>query len=105
MILARISPRAMRDIGEVFDRIAANDPQAARRVREAILDTADLLASNPELGTLVRHAARRHEKIRWFVLPRFRSYLLFYMPFEETIAVVRVLHAARDWTRFFPKKS
>jgi plasmid stabilization system protein ParE len=34
-------------------------------------------------------------------MPKFRNYLIFYQPFEETIVVVRVLHAAQDWTRFF----
>ena len=27
---------------------------------------------------------------------------MFYRPFEDTIMVLRILHAARDWTRFFP---
>jgi len=31
--------------------------------------------------------------------------LIFYQPFENTIVVVRILHAARDWTRFFPASS
>ena len=30
-----------------------------------------------------------------------RNYLIFYMPFQSTILVIRVLHAAQDWTRFF----
>ena len=33
---------------------------------------------------------------------KFRNYLIFYKTFRDTILVIRVLHAAQDWTRFFP---
>lgn len=39
--------------------------------------------------------------LRLFVLPKFRNHLIFYQPFQKTIVVVRALHAAQDWTRFF----
>jgi toxin ParE1/3/4 len=102
MISARFSPRAARDLDEISGHIAADNPEAAERVRRVILNTADLLAQHPELGRRIRKAAARHLKIRWFVVPKFRNYLIFYQPFQETVMVVRVLHAAQDWTRFFP---
>jgi plasmid stabilization system protein ParE len=71
-------------------------------VRETILDVADFLAQNPELGRKIRKASPRYEQIRWHVVPKFRNYLIFYQPFRETIVVVRILHAAQDWTRSFP---
>ncbi|MCB1126086.1 MAG: type II toxin-antitoxin system RelE/ParE family toxin, partial [Verrucomicrobiae bacterium] len=73
-------------------------------VRGAILDLADRLQTNPEVGCMIRGTAKRHDNIRWVVIPRFRNYLLFYRPFRAGIVVVRVLHAARDWTRFFPRR-
>jgi len=54
------------------------------------------------MGRHIRQAAPRHWQIRWFVVPKFRNYLIFYQPFHDTIMVVRVPHAAQDWTRFFP---
>ena len=102
MIRASFSPRAARDLDEIYDHIAADDPEAAERVRLSILNTADLLALNPELGLRIRKAAERHQQIRWFVVPRFRNYLVFYQPFQESVMVIRVIHAAQDWTRFFP---
>ncbi len=102
MIRAGFSPRAVRDLDEHCGRIAGDNPEAAERVRRTILNTADLLAKHRELGRRIRKAAPRHAQIRWFVVPRFRNYLIFYRPFQETIMVVRVLHAAQDWTRFFP---
>ena len=103
MIPARISKRAERDLEGIHDRIAVHDPEAAQRVRKAILDTADLLAQNPGIGRRILAARPRHAQIRWFVVPRFRSYLIFYRPFKDTALVIRILHAARDWTRFFPQ--
>jgi toxin ParE1/3/4 len=102
MIRARFSPKAARDLDEISGHIAADNPEAAERVRLTILNTADFLALHPELGRRIRKAAVRHLQIRWFVVPKFRNYLIFYQPFQETVMVVRVLHAAQDWTWFFP---
>ena len=101
MIRARFSPRAARDLDEISGYIAADNPEAAERVRRTILNTGDFLAQHPELGRRVRKAAAHHRQIRWFVVPKFSNYLIFYQPWQETIMVVRVLHAAQDWTRFF----
>jgi toxin ParE1/3/4 len=102
MIRARFSPKAARDLNDISGYIAADNPEAAERVRRTILNTADLLAQHPEIGRRIRKAPARHLQIRWFVVPKFRNYLIFYQPFKESIVVVRVLHAAQDWTRFFP---
>jgi toxin ParE1/3/4 len=101
MSRARFSPKAARDLDEISGYIAADNPEAAERVRRIILNTADLLAQHPELGRRIRKASARHLQIRWFVVPKFRNYLIFYQPFQETVVVVRVLHAAQDWTWFF----
>ena len=102
MIRARFSPKAARDLDEISGHIAADNPEAAERVRHLILNTANFLAQHPEIGRRIRKAAARHLQIRWFVVPKFRNYLIFYQPFQKTVMVVRVLHAAQYWTRFFP---
>ena len=100
---AKISRRAERDLEGIRDYIATENPEAAERVWQAFLDTADLLARNAEIGRHILNASPRHADVRWFVVPRFRNYLLFYRPFQDTILVLRVLHASQDWTRFFGK--
>ena len=102
MIRARFSPKAARDLDEHCGYIAGDNPEAAERVRLIIFNTSDFLAQHRELGRHIRKAAPRHAQIRWFVVPKYRNYLIFYQPFRKTIMVVRVLHAAQDWTRFFP---
>ena len=103
MKLARLSKRAQRDLNKIRKYIAEDDPIAAERVRLAFLATADLIAENPELGIRILNAGPRHADVRWFVVPRFHNYLIFYRPFGDSIMVLRILHAAQDWTRFFGK--
>jgi plasmid stabilization system protein ParE len=98
---ARFSPRAERDLDEIFQHIAGENPVAAERVHRTILNTSDFPAQHTELGRRIRKASPRLRQIRWFVVPRLRNYLIFYQPVQETIVVVRVLHAAQDWTRSF----
>ena len=64
MIRARFSPRAARDLDGNSGCIAADNPEAAERVRRIILNTGDLLAQHPELGRRIRKAAARHQQIR-----------------------------------------
>jgi plasmid stabilization system protein ParE len=66
---ARFSSRAERDLNEIIDCLAADNPEAGERVRRLILNTADLLAQHPELGRRIRKAEARHQPIRWFVVP------------------------------------
>jgi toxin ParE1/3/4 len=102
MSRAKFSPKAGRDLEDIFNYIAGDNPNAAEWVRQSILNTADFLVAHPEIGRRIRNASPRHANIRWSIVPKFRNYLIFYQPHQETIMVVRVLHAAQDWTRFFP---
>jgi plasmid stabilization system protein ParE len=36
-----------------------------------------------------------------WVVPRYRAYLILYRVEAQQVRILRVLHAARDWTRFF----
>ena len=72
-------------------------------MRAAILDYADLIAQHPGLGRRIPGACPRHSQIRWLVVPPYRNYLVFFQPDADSIMVVRILHAAQDWTRFYPR--
>lgn len=104
MLSGRFSKWAQRDLEAIRQHIAADNPLAAEQVRKAILDTADLLATNRDIGALIRNATARYSDVRWFVVSRFRNYLIFYRPYQETIVVLRILHASQDWTRHFGTK-
>jgi plasmid stabilization system protein ParE len=102
-VCAKLSPRARHDLEKIHSRIASNNSEAADFVRDAVLGTADFLAQNPDAGQRIQNAPPRHRETRWFVVTRFRNYLVFYRPFQDSIMVLRVLHASQDWTRYFPK--
>jgi plasmid stabilization system protein ParE len=101
MIRAYFSPRASADLDQICSHIAEGNPDAAQWVRRTILDLADFLAQNPGLGRRIAKASSRHVPTRWFVVPKFRNYLVFYQPFKESIIVIRILHGAQDWARYF----
>jgi plasmid stabilization system protein ParE len=58
--LAKISKRAQRDLDKIREHIRRDDPDAAERVRLALLETADLLAANVAAGQKILNAAPRH---------------------------------------------
>jgi plasmid stabilization system protein ParE len=80
MSSALVSKRAQRDLERIKEYIAKADPEAAETVRSAILDIADLLAQTVEAGSPIINAPERFKDVRWFVVPRFRNYLIFYRP-------------------------
>jgi plasmid stabilization system protein ParE len=59
------------------------------------------LAEMPELGSPRAFQHPRLAGIRMWVVTSFRNYLLFYRVAGHELQVLRVLHAAQDYTRFF----
>lgn len=83
-------PRAQDDIVEIWSYIADDSEAQA----DAFVDRLDakfqLLARQPGLGRLREELAR---DLRSFPIGR---YVVFYEPIPDGIAIVRVLHSARD---------
>jgi plasmid stabilization system protein ParE len=83
--------RARRDIGEIFDVIAAHDPRAAQRVEDAIRRACEWLGDFPRAA-----AATDEPNVRRFPLVRY-PYTIYYR-FHATrgrVEIARVIHAAR----------
>ncbi|WP_137156197.1 type II toxin-antitoxin system RelE/ParE family toxin [Rhizobium sp. FKL33] len=87
-----LRPQAERDIIEAVKYIADHNPVAARRLRIDLLETMRRLGDMPMLG---RHRDGTAEDLRSF--PE-GSYLIFYRVVKDGVAIIRVLHAARDWS-------
>jgi toxin ParE1/3/4 len=87
-----IAPEARRDLREIRDYIAKDDPGAARRVLTRLRDVARMLAGAPAMG---RARPELGADIRSFAADR---YVPFYRPLRRAagIQLVRVLHGARD---------
>ncbi len=95
---------AEEDLDQIEDYIAAQDPAAAARVRTAIVQQSLQLGNTPKKGMAL--SAPRSEQefgVRLWPVSRYRNYLILYRIEPERIRVLRIVHAAQDWTRFFGK--
>ena len=82
---------AHTDLLEAWLLIAEENLAAADQVIDAIEQQANTLATQPLMGKARPELA---ERIRSW--PTSTPYILFYLPQENGITVVRVLHHARD---------
>ncbi|MGQ0742113.1 MAG: type II toxin-antitoxin system RelE/ParE family toxin [Alphaproteobacteria bacterium] len=88
----RFTLQAVRDITSIADYIRADNPRAAQRVRDTILETLALAASFPGMG-------RRQsvEGVRKLVTRRY-PYVIYYSVDEAAgqVVVLAVQHTARE---------
>jgi toxin ParE1/3/4 len=85
-----ITGPAKRDLADLFDYLAEDDPSAALRLDDAFREAFRNLAKLPYMGRSQEH--RRPNLRSWIV----GKYLIFYRPLSDGIEVIRVLHGRRD---------
>ena len=83
-------PRAYDDLGEIWDYIASDNIEQADAFVDRIDATFHTLANQPLMG---RARNELSVGLRSFPIGR---YVIFYEPLPDGVAVVRVLHSARD---------
>ena len=81
--------------------IAHDNADASRRFLDAGEATYRKLAAMPRMGVAQRLNNPTLSGLRCIRIPGFRNYLIFYLPRDDGIEVVRVLHGARDYPRLF----
>jgi toxin ParE1/3/4 len=92
---ARLSRLAEQDLLDIWAYIAKDNPDAADRFTDLLVEKCDHLCELPELGR------RRDEfapSLRSFPVGR---YIIFYRIGDPGIEVVRILSAYRDLGQFF----
>lgn len=87
----RFTHSAETDMLELWVTIAEENPTAADEILDVIQATAMLLGTQLEMG---RARPELAEGLR--SLPTRTPYLIFYLPDDDGLLVVRVLHHARD---------
>lgn len=87
----KLHPLAARDIADIWTYIADDSLQAARRVREDILDAIRGLVPFPEQGHKRPDLTSR--PLRFIVV---REYLIAYAPEEKPLWVIAVMHGRRS---------
>lgn len=87
----RFTHSAETNLLELWVTIAEENLTAADEILDVIQATATLLGTQPEMG---RARPELAEGLR--SLPTRTPYLIFYLPDDDGLLVVRVLHHARD---------
>ncbi len=88
----RFTPEATANLAEIGDYISERNPRAAERVQSAILDSIDLLQSNPQLGR-----AQKSIGVRRLVTRKY-AYLVYYRVDEanDAVDILSIAHPARE---------
>ena len=89
------SPQAEEELLEIAFYIAQDNPEAALSFLERIERICAVIAASPEIGRLREELA---PNLRGFLV---EQYVVFYVPTQGGIEVVRVLHGARDLPSLF----
>ena len=98
-------PRARLDLLEQFVYFGEQaDVDLAERYFAAIDKTCLQLVKHPQSGTLYDSGIARLNGLRRFPVSGFDKYLIFYLPHENGIDVIRVLHGARDIEDLFAEE-
>lgn len=87
--------KARQDLKSLQADIAADNPRAAQRVAQRILEVVELLMDNPALGR-----GGRVIDTRELVIPT-TPYIAAYTVRDDAIVILRVLHGSRRWPESF----
>ena len=88
------SRRALRDLDEVWDYIARDNPAMADRLLDKIAAKCEMLERQPMIGEARPDLAANLREVH------VGNYVIFYRLLTDGIEVVRVLHAARNVAAF-----
>ena len=87
------SPRAIEHLAHLRDYIAADNPNAANRIANALLEAVERLAELPNLGRPGRVGGTRE-----LVVPG-TSYIISYRLRADRLEVIAVFHARQKWPK------
>jgi len=83
-------PEAWQDIQRLYDFLLAQNPGAAARAMDALLDGTDRLAEMPEIGKPMGDDTGRRELYLPFGVG---AYVLRYKIDRENVVIIRVWHS------------
>jgi toxin ParE1/3/4 len=86
----RYTPKALAELADILDYIAARSPQGARKVQARIQTIAGVLAQHPLSGQLTSERGLRRA-----VTPPY-PYLIFYEVTADEVVIVGIRHGARE---------
>jgi toxin ParE1/3/4 len=93
---ALVRAAALRDIHRHADYIGERRLSAGRRFYKAAEGAIKKLAERRMLGGSCEFENPELTDLRVWSIKGFEHYLIFYIPLEDGVDVIRVLHASRD---------
>jgi len=96
------TPQADEDALEMYQHIGRDHPVAASEYFDALFDLFDTLLDHPKIGTRFEQATGELSGVRFIpVSAKFEKHLVFYIPGDNAIRVIRILHSSRDIETLF----
>ena len=100
MTTLRVRPEADRDTDLAADFYAREaDVDVALQFLAAVEQAYRRLVEHPHIGAPAKALAPRLADLRFWPVPGFEVYLVFYAPSPGVVEIVRVLHGARELPR------
>jgi antitoxin ParD1/3/4/toxin ParE1/3/4 len=96
----QFTPQAIDDLFEIWSYIAADSPDAANRVEEAIYSACDFLAGAPLAGRVREDLTA--QPVRFWLVQPFRNCWVVYDPESQPMQIVRIIHSARNVVALLP---
>jgi toxin ParE1/3/4 len=90
----QLLPAAYSDLDEIFNYIIANNPQAAEKTLDKIIQSLRRLEDLPYSGTPLVGRSLTKFSFRMVIVD---PYIAFYRLIDDRIYVYRVLHGARNY--------
>lgn len=80
-------------------------PEVAVRFRESVLQTVQWLLRNSLVGPLHRPGIPQLPNLRSWPVAAFEAIRIYYLPDEDAIHIIRILHCKRDVKRILGRES
>lgn len=90
---------ALRDLGEAYEFLGEDSPEAAEKLLDAVESALALLIENPKAGRPLKLRTPRLRGVRSWSPRGFPNHLIFYRLVGDDLEVLRFLHGARDLPR------
>ncbi len=95
----QFSEDAIKDINEICDYLAKNNPRSASNLFDAIRQKCKLFANFPNME---KSYSQIRPNLRGFLV---RDYIIFYYPDDEGIVIVRIVRGYRNLDTLFSEDS
>jgi toxin ParE1/3/4 len=101
----RRRPGVDEDILELATYLLERSEPAARRFVDAVQETLKELASEPGMGSPKKFPDPDLAQVRSWRIKGFPNHLIYYIPLENGIDVLTIIHGARDVETFLENRA